>query len=953
MPDDKPSENPENEQPGQESEKLSADAEKAQSPADKPTADGDLQKRGLLPDARIEVAPGVAVGDSVKHSNESWIAKGSHEGKALIYQQGRGLAFAGVFNPLDGKPDPAVYKELPPFDGQIKGVTYYADKKGSVFKVQEVYGQKLMSSAHDLKLVDPAEIAKSTPEEKPRTQTAEPPKAEAKPEPKVGELVDYNNEKLKVGAVKDGQALLYLEGRRIDWAISPTAVSDAELKRNFKAVDVMVGDEKVTRYVSKDSRDTSVYFLDENRGNKALYRDNSMEAVRLSDIGKGKITVPLPNLGPEVSGSERRREARAEARPEPKTAVIDQSKLPKVGEQVRFGSEKLNLLAYDSNHAILHKTGRNLDYAVSGEHLSNDEFERKYQQVDLIIDGNKESRYIEKGHPERGVYLASDFGGQKSVYQDHSFEVVPNKDLLSPKDRAALPRPGNDLPANPEATPDAGAAKETAKDRPPVAEQRIGKMGGEKAIERVAVVDGQEIKIRTPTSYESDFKREVEIHGNKIQLHQTIGQQWFYSETNYDVPRDGSAEQVKLHVTGIDAKDVAKLQAELLPFLEKLREDGHLQKYKTFDPNFMDGAWHDHPDRVGKPAGPKGNDSKAFTIYLPQSKAEDVAKLIDKFLAEKKLTLENFAGDNVAELTRNQSQSKRVSIERDMWEKTVSVGGREGAVLDPALVKELHDKFGSHGITDGKLGSDALRAAEKAAGIKSGQLTYDREGRLMFADANPKSEKHPENRFYLDESKANKTEGAKTGRPAIYALYEMTNLDPAKIHLDAVREQKRLAAEAAQPERVAPKAESLQGTETRVASDGTLDRRDARPGEVLAREQLERRDRVDAKEIEALRSRAEELAKSDKAADREKAEAMRNAVDALEGRLGKAAQEMAHKTMLAESRKALERGEGGGYGKAVVGGLIGIGILTTAALACYRSSMKAKEQEAIERAKVR
>ena len=159
--------------------------------------------------------------------------------------------------------------------------------------------------------------------------------------------------------------------------------------------------------------------------------------------------------------------------------------------------------------------------------------------------------------------------------------------------------------------------------------------------------------------------------------------------------------------------------------------------------------------------------------------------------------------------------------------------------------------------------------------------------------------------------------------------------------------------DAARPERVVPTAGKLQGTDTRMNPDGSLERREALPGEVLAREQLERRDRVDQKEIDVMKRSAEELAKSEKAADKEKAEALRKTVDALEGRLGVEAQAEAHKSMLAESKKALERGEGGGYGRAVVGGLIGLGILTAAALAYYNSTNAAQERRALERARVK
>ena len=155
------------------------------------------------------------------------------------------------------------------------------------------------------------------------------------------------------------------------------------------------------------------------------------------------------------------------------------------------------------------------------------------------------------------------------------------------------------------------------------------------------------------------------------------------------------------------------------------------------------------------------------------------------------------------------------------------------------------------------------------------------------------------------------------------------------------------------PERVVPTADKVTGTDTKFNPDGSVVREEAKPGEVLAREQLERRDRLDPKEIEAMKRSAEELAKSDKEVDKQKSEALKRTIETLEGKHGIEAQIAAHKEMLAESRGALERGEGGGYGRAVVGGLIGVGILVGAALACYNHSLKKAEQRALERARVK
>ncbi|MBX9685660.1 MAG: hypothetical protein K2X27_03095 [Candidatus Obscuribacterales bacterium] len=146
-------------------------------------------------------------------------------------------------------------------------------------------------------------------------------------------------------------------------------------------------------------------------------------------------------------------------------------------------------------------------------------------------------------------------------------------------------------------------------------------------------------------------------------------------------------------------------------------------------------------------------------------------------------------------------------------------------------------------------------------------------------------------------------------------------------------------------------ADNLGRMETKVASDGSLSRTDNAAVD-KARQELERRERLSPSEIEALRRQGEQLAKAESAVERERGEALLRAVDALDGKLGAEAQKAAHRIVLDASRSALEKGEGGGYGRAVTGGLIGLGILTAAALAYYRSKQKSEEKP-MERAKLK
>ncbi|MBX9687342.1 MAG: hypothetical protein K2X27_11610 [Candidatus Obscuribacterales bacterium] len=1003
MPDDKPSEKPKEEVIDDKAKEALRESATTPGNTDKPVdskaAGSELEKKGILPETRLDGA-GPKPGAQVEYGGEKWVAKGTHEGRSILYQDGRGRDFAGQFLPVDGKPDPAKFKELPKFEGQPPGTSYYADKAGNVFHYHQLDGNKgIMTTAHDVTLVNPEKLASQVKggepktEGKPEVKAAEP-KAETKPDvkasdpkpsgdgpkseykelkvdgkvllvndvfsqiartgrapepavPKTGAEVEYKGEKLNVAGYEGNVALLQKTGRNADFAGIATPVTDAQLESKYQKVQVTIDGKQETRYMEKGKPGNGVMKLMDFGSQKTLWPDHEFEVVKKTDLVKTEKPAEV-SKAPETAKVE--------------TAPAKPGEAPKVGSEVKFNGEKMNVAAYVGNTALLHQEGRNADYAVISSKVTDAELKANFYKVDVTIDGKQTARYIDRSKPGFVMSL-SEHGGNKFLTPDHSFEMVSKAELIKQQGTTAEAPKTPEKPVDktepkaPEKAPDKAPEKAAAntEGRSPDAEVKDGKMSdGKPATERSREVDGKKVTVRTPEEH-GRFFREVTVDGKTIKLTMGYPQQWFYSEGGGGESKDKAAEQVKLHVTGVSGNDVTRLQAELLPKLEELRAKGLIQQYKTFDPNFIDGKWHDNENRYGREPGPTNNDSKAFTIYAPPDKVQEVAKIIDKVLKDKGLGLPNsYEGNNVGELTRKQSESKRVSVERDMWTATTDKSGYRGALIDESTAKKIEEKFAKNGVDErGKLTPDALRAAEKAAGIAEHQLGYDKDGRLMFLDENHRSEKVDGGRFYADESRANKTPGERTGRPAIYALYELAGEDPAKIHTDAIKAKQEVAVETSRPERVAPKAESLQGTDTKPNADGTLERKDAKPGEVLAREQLERRDRVDAKEIEALRKTGEELAKSEKAADKEKAEAIKRTVDALEGRLGREAQELAHKTMLSESRKALERGEGGGYGRAVTGGLIAVGILTAAALAYYRSQMKESEQRSIERAKVR
>lgn len=808
--------------------------------------------------------------------------------------------------------------------------------------------------------------------------------------PKVGDSVYFKGEALRVGAIVDGKALVYEPGRNSDHALIPTRVNDQQLKADFKDVKVNINGRETTRYIDNSAK--QVFQLVEVGGQKALYPDYSFEVANLSDLstapGKGgKAKGSVEGASQSAGEKNDRQETLSESA---KTASSPAPELPPVGAEVKYKGEKLSVAGFSGNHTLLQKPGRNADYAVMARTVSDAELNAKYDTVKVSIDGKDTTRYMEKGHPEQGVFIGSKIQGQTMIFQDHSFEVVKNSVLAdrntaadrsqrgtnkttgTPKDSKTDSGSGDKVPGeaqdkaqdkqdkNKSSEKALSGSDKTAGDSAlhEVAKQDGVMRDGRPAVERVASIDGKEVKTRTPKADGASRNyREVEISGKKIELTLGYPQIWFYSKTGAGPAIDPAKEQVKLHVTGVDSKDLARLQANLLPTLENMLDKGDVHQYKTFDPNFLDSKWSTDPAMYGVPPGPEGQQSKAFTVYVSPEKAQDVAKVIDKQLKEAGLTLSNFEGDNVAELTRKQSDSKRVSVERDMWVLTEDAHGRNGALIDEKVSKQLHEKFKDKLGPDGRWKPEALLDVEKAAGIAANQLAYDRNGDLMFKDANYESKRQDRHRFYASEHRAQKEVGHKTGRPALYALYDLVSADPARVFTDKVASSASSNPNPGKPamarEREIPKPEKLEGTDTRVKEDGTYERRDVRPGEVLAREQLEQRHRVDAKEIESIKNRAAELSKSTSADEREQAKALERTADALAGKAGVEAELIAHREVLKESRELLKRGEGGGYGKAVSGGLIAVAILTGAALSYYRSQQRAQTPKGREKAKVR
>lgn len=647
-----------------------------------------------------------------------------------------------------------------------------------------------------------------------------------------------------------------------------------------------------------------------------------------------------------------------------------------VGRLVLHNGEQLRIAGRLNEHTVLFDPAKR-DHAVIGKQVTSAEIAANYAAVSVHTGKEKSLVYVDKRNPGAGASVLIELEpGRLLLMKEARIELVKTKELISGLANTTDRTPVKAEPRVEAGTVPAGEQQQRqrrtdttnrangATEATNRADQRTdravqsrdtgyGAMEGANlrraeharygvVEERERRLEGASFKVRIPLEDQNKHIREVQVNeGPPIKLERNrFTQIWFYS----DATPGHTLEQVKLHVTGLNAEDVAKLQKELLPELEKMRAAGDVSLYKTFDPNFMDADWTADQRRVGAGPASKGQLSKAFTIYLPTDKAEKVASAIDKLLAEKKLGLdEHYTTDTVGDATRSKTTSKRVSVERDLWPVTVSQDRRTGALLDNQLSEKLTKEFSKYGVAaDGKLSPAALEQIETKAGLRRGQLDYDLKGRLMFVSADRSGPIDGEN-YYADEHRAIREKGQMTGRPALYALYRSADLEPAEIRIAEQRASKNISAPVL-PDRRVPDADRLRRVETHEAKDGTIERKPVAVGgdvnDGIARKVL------NAEEIDSIRTRIKVLENSEKDSDRRVASDLQRTLRALEGEFGPEIQKQAHRNVIDLARKMQipETRRGFNTSAAISGA-----VLVSAGLAWIRS--ESNKEEAPERAK--
>jgi LysM repeat protein len=300
----------------------------------------------------------------------------------------------------------------------------------------------------------------------------------------------------------------------------------------------------------------------------------------------------------------------------------------------------------------------------------------------------------------------------------------------------------------------AGRAATTGESAEAAASRTAGKAGADAGNGLRSL---ENVKIKSPSPNE----RVYDAGGKQYDLRKSPGDSWFYGKNT------GSGD-IKIHVNVSGPLDLARVQRVLIPFLKDNPEANRLASaWKTFDPE--DGF---ASPREGGPS-PEGQNAKGFTIYAKTAEQlKELQALIDKELANNGLSTEPIKTGNVDIV---EGQSGRVGTVRDMYSLTRDSAGNTGADLGDELAGRIQAKFG-HGQ---KLSESELRAAEKKIGIEDDTLTYDRNGKLMLK---VRDVTKPRNgKVYVDESGANKTPGALTDRPAMYAIAKFFGMDPINL----------------------------------------------------------------------------------------------------------------------------------------------------------------------------
>lgn len=724
----------------------------------------------------------VEPGMEVKLDGEKWKIDNlvPEKGLVVLKQEGRGRGFAVVGEITTPQDLKEKYVET-----EVNGRKLYSlkgDKTGAAYEAVPGLageGKVQLFPRHDYKFVSSEEI-KGVLEAQQRVDRVKR-MADALRYPK-GKEVEYDHNSWKVAEVlgDKGRVLLHNPGYGKDFALVSTSVTKEQLDKDY--AKIQVGED--TLYISEKGQVMERSPLPQRGDKIELWPKHEYEAPTFKEL--------------DAAIAAKERAAAITAEPAKADKAAGEKRAPGAGETVKPGDhfdidgEKLVVAEVD-------KTGK---YALIEEKPGN----RPARVINPSIEEmTRDFKPLEVGDK---VYYINDSTGD--VYEP----TGNGRELKEVQNRSAWPV--KDL---------RGAASDAFKEifQPKEASDNVS---GEREI------NGHKVKVTSDGPV-----RKVSIDGKEYKLY---GNSWFshdFAGPNEKVIPHGD---VKIHVYGKDPKDLAKVQAELIPELMRATEPGgplygKLGGFKTHDPMHMvqDGWENVTPVNDGRTEkfmpGPTGQNAKGFTIYPRDAEAaKQVQEYLGKFLAERGLRMdEKVDTQNVGDRSLDKS-SNRVSLERDLYEVGKVGKLTEGALLLPeqeSALKELAEKKIAAGAkgweqfkTSADLYTDESRTMLKDAVL--GQLSREfkldpRLSSLVYADAlpgdtqrrvmlvtNDGSHKH-KGSYYLDESRARKEKDITydsdgklktglTGRPAMYEIAKVLSessgkdLDPAILRAEQV-----------------------------------------------------------------------------------------------------------------------------------------------------------------------
>lgn len=111
---------------------------------------------------------------------------------------------------------------------------------------------------------------------------------------------------------------------------------------------------------------------------------------------------------------------------------------PTQGDRVNFRGEAHTVAGERGGDVILHRAATDTGAAVA-EPVTETELRSKFEEVKVRIGGQEETRYLEKGHPERGLHRITNAAGQTFIAQDSTLTLVPAEQLRSTPAPPAAP----------------------------------------------------------------------------------------------------------------------------------------------------------------------------------------------------------------------------------------------------------------------------------------------------------------------------------------------------------------------------------------------------------------------------------------------------------------------------------------------------------------------------------